>query len=143
MKTYFDHEKLDVYKAAIQFVGWVDELLFPCLSGSSEALHRAGSMKNKENTGRRFRRIEEVDPRTSPTKSITITSTITIRIIIGTPGLPIHLLIIKYLHRRFQIARKSGKNSPPFQGGDRTNRRSGDWFRGGFRRLWSTAQAAS
>ena len=27
MKTHFDHEKLDVYRDAIGFVGWVDELL--------------------------------------------------------------------------------------------------------------------
>jgi four helix bundle protein len=27
MKTYFDHEKLDVYRDAIAFVSWVDELL--------------------------------------------------------------------------------------------------------------------
>ena len=27
MKTYFDHEKLDVYRDAIGFVAWVDELL--------------------------------------------------------------------------------------------------------------------
>lgn len=27
MKTHFDHENLDVYKAAIGFVFWVDELL--------------------------------------------------------------------------------------------------------------------
>lgn len=27
MKSYFDHEKLDVYKASIEFVRWTDELL--------------------------------------------------------------------------------------------------------------------
>jgi len=27
MKTYFDHEKLDVYQEAIAFCGWVGELL--------------------------------------------------------------------------------------------------------------------
>lgn len=27
MKTYFDHEKLDAYKASIEFVSWADELL--------------------------------------------------------------------------------------------------------------------
>jgi four helix bundle protein len=27
MKTYFDHEKLDVYREAIAFCGWVGELL--------------------------------------------------------------------------------------------------------------------
>ena len=27
MKTHFDHEKLDVYRDAIGFVAWVDELL--------------------------------------------------------------------------------------------------------------------
>ncbi len=27
MKTQFDHEKLDVYQNAIEFVSWVDELL--------------------------------------------------------------------------------------------------------------------
>jgi len=27
MKTHFDHEKLDVYQASIQFVSWADELL--------------------------------------------------------------------------------------------------------------------
>ncbi|HKK18957.1 MAG TPA: four helix bundle protein [Opitutales bacterium] len=27
METYFDHEKLDVYKASIDFVSWADELL--------------------------------------------------------------------------------------------------------------------
>jgi four helix bundle protein len=26
MKPYFDHEKLDVYQASIQFVAWVDKL---------------------------------------------------------------------------------------------------------------------
>jgi four helix bundle protein len=27
MKTYFDHEKLDVYRESIAFCGWVGELL--------------------------------------------------------------------------------------------------------------------
>jgi four helix bundle protein len=27
MKTYFDHEKLDVYQEAIAFCGWVRDLL--------------------------------------------------------------------------------------------------------------------
>ena len=27
MKTHFDHEKLDVYREAIEFVSWVDKLL--------------------------------------------------------------------------------------------------------------------
>ncbi len=27
MKTYFDHEKLDVYQEAIAFCGWIGELL--------------------------------------------------------------------------------------------------------------------
>ena len=27
METYFDHEKLDVYRASIEFVSWTDELL--------------------------------------------------------------------------------------------------------------------
>lgn len=27
MKTYFDHEKLDLYQESIKFVTWVDELL--------------------------------------------------------------------------------------------------------------------
>ena len=29
MKTYFDHEKLDVYQEAIAFCGWVGEFLAP------------------------------------------------------------------------------------------------------------------
>ena len=27
MKIYFDHEKLDVYREAIDFCGWVDDFL--------------------------------------------------------------------------------------------------------------------
>jgi hypothetical protein len=27
MKTYFDHERLDVYQEAIAFCGWVGDLL--------------------------------------------------------------------------------------------------------------------
>ena len=35
MKTYFDHEKLDVYREAILFCGWVGEVLATITAGAA------------------------------------------------------------------------------------------------------------
>jgi four helix bundle protein len=40
-KTYFDHEKLDVYQEAIQFVAWVTPIL-ESLSGASDVKDHLG-----------------------------------------------------------------------------------------------------
>jgi hypothetical protein len=37
MKTYFDHEKLDVYQEAITFCGWVNDIV-----GNVEKIFWAG-----------------------------------------------------------------------------------------------------
>src|SRR4029450_5871432 len=45
MKTYFDHEKLDVYQESIAFCGWVGELLgqIPAKAAAKDQLHRAST----------------------------------------------------------------------------------------------------
>jgi len=45
MKTYFDHEKLDVYQEAISFCGWVGELLakIPAKAAAKDQLDRAST----------------------------------------------------------------------------------------------------
>jgi four helix bundle protein len=45
MKTYFDHEKLDVYQEAISFCGWVGELLAatPAKAAAKDQLDRAST----------------------------------------------------------------------------------------------------
>jgi four helix bundle protein len=45
MKTYFDHEKLDVYQEAIAFSGWVSELLMAISSkaAAKDQLDRAST----------------------------------------------------------------------------------------------------
>ncbi len=43
MKTYFDHERLDVYQESISFCGWVGELLakIPAKAAAKDQLDRA------------------------------------------------------------------------------------------------------
>jgi four helix bundle protein len=45
MKTYFDHEKLDVYRESIAFCGWVGELLAQILAkaAAKDQLDRAST----------------------------------------------------------------------------------------------------
>jgi len=45
MKTYFDHEKLDVYKEAIAFRGWVGEFLggISARTAAKDQLNRAST----------------------------------------------------------------------------------------------------
>src|SRR5246127_51028 len=45
MKTYFDHEKLDVYQETIAFCGWVGELLAQILAkaAAKDQLDRAST----------------------------------------------------------------------------------------------------
>jgi four helix bundle protein len=45
MKTYFDHEKLDVYREAISFCGWVGDLLssIPVNAAAKDQLDRAST----------------------------------------------------------------------------------------------------
>jgi len=45
MKTYFDHEKLDVYQEAIAFCGWVGELLsqISAKAAAKDQLYRAST----------------------------------------------------------------------------------------------------
>src|SRR3954447_16340771 len=45
MKIYFDHEKLDVYREAINFCGWVGEFLFsiPAKAAAKDQLDRAST----------------------------------------------------------------------------------------------------
>ena len=45
MKTYFDHEKLDVYQEAIAFCGWIGELLsqISAKAGAKDHLDRAST----------------------------------------------------------------------------------------------------
>ena len=45
MKTYFDHEKLDVYREAINFCGWVGEFLasISAKSAAKDQLDRAST----------------------------------------------------------------------------------------------------
>jgi four helix bundle protein len=45
MKTYFDHEKLDVYQEAIAFCGWVGDLLneVPTKAAAKDQLDRAST----------------------------------------------------------------------------------------------------
>ncbi len=45
MKTFFDHEKLDVYQEAISFCGWVGDLLndIPAKAAGKDQLDRAST----------------------------------------------------------------------------------------------------
>ena len=45
MKTYFDHEKLDVYREAIDFCGWVGDFLAttPAKAAAKDQLDRAST----------------------------------------------------------------------------------------------------
>jgi four helix bundle protein len=45
MKVYFDHEKLDVYREAINFCGWVGEFLasIPAKAAAKDQLDRAST----------------------------------------------------------------------------------------------------
>jgi four helix bundle protein len=45
MKTYFDHEKLDVYQESIAFCGWVGDLLsdIPSKAAAKDQLDRAST----------------------------------------------------------------------------------------------------
>src|SRR5882762_10726697 len=45
MKIYFDHEKLDVYREAINFCGWVGEFLasIPAKAAAKDQLDRAST----------------------------------------------------------------------------------------------------
>jgi len=45
MKIYFDHEKLDVYREAINFCGWVGEFLasISAKAAAKDQLHRAST----------------------------------------------------------------------------------------------------
>jgi four helix bundle protein len=57
MKTYFDHEKLDVYQEAIAFCGWVGELLgeISAKAAAKDQLDRAStslSLNTAEGNGK-------------------------------------------------------------------------------------------
>jgi len=47
MKTYFDHERLDVYQEAIAFCGWVGDLLSE-VTVKAAAKGHAGSLREEE-----------------------------------------------------------------------------------------------
>ena len=56
MKTYFDHEKLDVYQEAIAFCGWVGELLsqISAKAAAKDQLDRASTSHPAEYRRRKW-----------------------------------------------------------------------------------------
>jgi hypothetical protein len=53
MKTYFDHEKLDVYQEAIEFCAWVGDLLnkIAVKAGAKDQLDHASTSPSEKPTG--------------------------------------------------------------------------------------------
>jgi hypothetical protein len=52
MKTYFDHEKLDVYQEAIEFCAWVGDLLnkLAVKAAAKDQLDRASTSPSEKAT---------------------------------------------------------------------------------------------